>query len=233
MIQLGRLKRLVVTALAVSLIFALTPITSHADVGRKFLSTSDEAAVRRFLSTYSVAPPDQDRLVAKLRRGEVPDSDRGGVTPISQRAITGPVDIVRINSYADGSVAIQTTSNLESAKSKSTGGIPTKSVSGCTYKSGGAYASYWKNCVAKHSTALLTLAFRFDYSNTRSIGGRVDKWCCGEHSSRLGTFSGGISRIEPDVVRYSGVFNYTYDLASVTRWMQVVAVGNTAYTQMN
>ncbi len=210
----------------------MAPAASYADVGDRSLSFEDETAARDFLSSYSVTRPVQNRLIAKMRKGEVLDSDRGSVAPVSQRTIAAPDDLVQVNTYSDGSIAVLTTSDLEAAKARAATEVGTRGVSACIYSSGGAYASYWRNCVGKSTTVTLTLAFRFNYSNTRDIGSRIDSWCCEEHSARGGTFSGSISRLHPRVVRYSGTMNYYADVGSATRWMQVIVEGNAARTEM-
>lgn len=195
--------------------------------------TPDEDAIRSFYSSYGVSAAVQDDVIAGLRAGVVPLSDAGG-DPVRTKVVSRTSEeVVTLLTYADGSIAVSTVSNMAVKKAAAgSGGVTPMSVTSCTQTSN-SFAIYYKNCIAKHKTTLLTIAFRFNYENIRGSGANISWWCCEEHSAIGGSYSGRFTKINSTTLRYTGTFVYYSGIASVTRWMQVRVSGSSAWTEMN
>lgn len=221
-----RFLRLLIAFIALVL---LTPSTAARADG--VVSSPDENAIREFYSAYGVSAKVQDAVIAGLRAGTLPLSDAGG-TPVKTEVVSRDSEVVTLLTYADGSISVSTVSNLAAKKNLSSSGVSPMSVSGCT-RTVNTFADYYKNCIAKHKTALLTIAFRFDYQNIRGTGSSITSYCCEEHSAIGGSYSGSFSKINSTTLRYSGTFVYYSGISSTTRWMQVRVSGSEAWTEMN
>ncbi len=217
----------------VILVLYAAPVRASA-VSPEPLSQADQETILGFYNEYDVSPEIAQSVIRNLERGNLPDSD-DGAAPVRVTARPEGDTVVRISSFADGSISVSEAPDLHAvAKAGGSGSVAPFSVSGCTYSSAGSYGGYWKNCVARHRTALLTLAFRFSYSSIKDEGSKVYDYCCAEHISVGGSFTEGkFVRLRQDVVRYEGTYTVYGGAGSFTRWMQVLANGTTAWTEMN
>lgn len=166
----------------------LMPGTALADEGLP--KDGDQFAA--YLMSHGVSEENALRAAEKYESGAIMDADRGDVFPASVQQGSGVDVIERTMIFPDGSVRVEEVSNLQAAKERGqrAGGAMPASVSGCSYRSGGNYAGYWRNCFARASTWQKSLHVYFDYSNVRGRGVRIDRYHGAGGSASSGSLSG-------------------------------------------
>ncbi|QJC22644.1 hypothetical protein HC352_01930 [Arcanobacterium buesumense] len=196
--------------------------------------------VEEFIA-YGVNESTAWKLVEKYESGEMLDSMKSDVYPVSTVSEDEGDVIEVIRTYPDGSIAVETTSNLAGAKKESitdnSSALPKfRSVYGCTYTSGGNYAGYWKNCTADVNLVVVRMGFVFDYQSIRDAGSKIT----GYRSYFHHIFGGALSNFRFDRMSASQV-RLSADLdialrgfpAGWTARMQVNVNGTSAYTTHN
>ncbi|WP_461004969.1 hypothetical protein [Trueperella pyogenes] len=200
--------------------------------------TEDERAslINEFVY-YGVDDEVATKLLDKLQNGYPLDSMRPEAVPTSTTSHARGTEIEVVRTYADGSIAVGTTPDFERIKNSSIGDGPQlRSVSGCTYSSGGAYAGYWRNCVASENLIVVRMGFTFDYETIRDRGSRITGYRSYFHHIVGGSLSNfRFDRMSPTQVRLSADFDFSFKEFPLgwTAWMQVNVSGSQAWTTHN
>lgn len=215
----------------------------HAAATEKSIILTDlekQSMIDEFVR-YGVNDSTARKLVEKYESGQLLDSMKSDIHAISttSKDLGNVVEVTR--TYPDGSIAVETTSNLEAAKKESVtnsaNGIPQfRSVYGCKYTSGGNYASYWKNCTADVNFVTVRTGFLFDYQSVRGIGSKITGYRSYFHHIFGGSLSNfRFDRMSDTQVRLSADFDVAFKGFPVgwTLWMQANVDGSTAYTTHN
>ncbi|SPT75106.1 Uncharacterised protein [Arcanobacterium haemolyticum] len=211
-----------------------------ADKGIILTDFERQSIIDEFVD-YGVNDSIARALVEKYESGQLLDSMKSGMQPISttSKDLGDVVEVIR--TYSDGSIAVETTSNLEAAKKESITNSANetpqfRSVYGCKYSSGGNYASYWKNCTADVNLVVVRMGFLFDYQSIRDIGSKITGYRSYFHHIFGGSLSNfRFDRISNTQVRLSADFDVVFKgfPAGWTAWMQANVNGSTAYTTNN
>lgn len=118
---------------------------------------------RQWMNEYGVAADVQDRIIAKISNGELPDSD-AGVPAISSEIRRNANHDVAIATFPDGSISVSRVSLPNEGLSNS----PFRGIKGCV-RSGGSLI----NCTAEYSTVLGYSSFMYDRTAPTSGVGQI------------------------------------------------------------
>lgn len=165
-----------VAALAAQPATAALPSTFASPVGAistaqaSNLSLADHEFLKDQFETLGIAPEVQEKLLAKIERGELPDADTGSVDPTSERVTTLPdMSTITEQTFPDGSKSRTSlgrsgTSLWDSWRPKTDS--PTASVSNCSKKTTYSYAqsSYWEYCKVEHMAVTWSMSFRSSFT---------------------------------------------------------------------
>lgn len=165
-----------IVLLAAAALIASQPTVASADAGSGTtvpsttigasevdLTAHEEAQVRSFFNEYDVAVKDQDSLLASYESGNLWLSMTEGAKPVDVR--TEKKDGVRstVSTYADGSVAVSSTSIPKDVPTSASASAAPLSVTGCSSSGGGTRVVTYSNCLAKVDNGVVMMSFRFTW----------------------------------------------------------------------
>lgn len=214
---------------------------SAVDKNTISLTASEKQSIIDEFVSYGVDSVTASKIIKKYEAGQLPDSMNPDVKPLSiDREEKGEV-VETIETYPDGSIAVETTSNLEAVKNNadSSGNNVNKedrSVYGCKYTSGGNYASYWKNCTADVNLIVVRMGFKFDYESINGGSSKITGYrSYFDHVFGASLSNFRFSRISNTQVRLSADLSVAFKgfPAGWTAWMQANVSGSSAYTTHN
>lgn len=235
-------------SLAIAMLLAPTTAVAHAHATSESaeisasahsleLTEEERASLIGEFASYGVNEEVAVGLLDKFQQGYLLDSMKPDAVPISSVKSVHGTEIEVIETYEDGSIVVSTVPNLDGIKNAATdNAIQLRSVSGCTFSSGGAYAGYWKNCVASENLIVVRMGFTFDYETIRDRGSRITGYRSYFHHIIGGSLSNfRFDRMSPTQVRLSADTSIEFEgiPAGWTAWMQVNVSGSKAWTTHN
>lgn len=167
-------------ALASSQTLADAPMESVTSLPSHGLSEADLAFLIGQLHALGVDERHHYSLIAKVQRGELPDSDKSGVEPLTERSVV----------RADGSSVIERTFPDGSKSETSVTPVGPELLRGpqlgttlfgtslteCRKTSySHASSSYWDNCLVRHSALTWHMSFRSSFTFGAN-GQRINKY---------------------------------------------------------
>lgn len=202
------------------------------------LSDQSYTEIDSELAQYGVPRATREILIQKLENGQDWDSVSGAApVHVETEKNAATREIITVDHFADGSIAVSTTSDLEAVKraaeaaaSSSTPIITPRAITGCSFTSN-SYGGYWKGCKAERNWITMALGFHFDYSNLKDRGARIDNQYGIYKRAIQGYWDGdAFSNPNPATVRltshrYAEVGGIS---AQTTSWVQVRVAGNNA-----
>jgi hypothetical protein len=227
-------------ALALTLVVSLTGVATPATANEGFarstgLLTADQVAqLRSLLAENGVDAATSEALVAKMQRGELWDSFRPDVAPVSEvTTLDGQYTVTR-SVYPDGSVVISTVSRPTDGGTIQGGATP-EGVTGCqlTYVPG--YAAYYKNCKADVNLVAIRMGFYFDFERINGVGAKITAWRDRFHHCLCTLADHRIERRSNTKVRYSA--DVTVGVGPISAgwvaWMEAEVNMSSAWTNHN
>jgi hypothetical protein len=102
--------------------------------------------------------------------------------PVSQRTFTEGSMLATVNTYADGSIGVDSVSAaatrgyLATSGLVSTGVVIPMSVYGCSVSGSSGYAWYYTNCVADVNLGVIRMYFNFNYQYVRGSAPTITRY---------------------------------------------------------
>jgi len=197
-------------------------------------SASDEALLRAFFDEYGVEATVQDSLIAAMSGGD-PWLSLTGADPVSERVEIHDGAEAVISTYADGSIAVSSTSI---PKPEGSGGIGTRSILDCTTSST-AYSATYSNCLADVNLGVIRMYFRFTWQKVFGSSASITSYNAnsyGGHCIGCSLSNKRVYRISSTDVRYEADSNLAWNGSPLqfTAYMGArVSLANGAWTYHN
>ena len=132
------------------------------------LANSEESLLRAEMTARQIDIATQDKLLAKIRNGELPDADNPEAKPVSRKS-SDEDGLRETLVFADGSVAI-TTIGAAHGEQATTSGVRTSECNRYWYNSGW---ERWDNCLIEYSGIAFRYGFRANISLPHKSSGRA------------------------------------------------------------
>lgn len=231
------MKRVVLLAssMALTLGLALPAQAAHADGGSgNALTASEENELRSFMAQHGVSESTQDSLITDFIDGKMWDS-LTNADPVDTEVMDQGKDVVTVETYADGSIAVSTVPDFDEAPKEEGGFVGPMSVHGCQY-SGSTYAAYWTNCQADVNLGVIRQGFYFNYEYVNGLPSKITRYWGKYHHIIGGDLSNHrFIKFDDQHVRYAADYSVAFKgfPAGWTTWMEVHVSGSSAWTDNN
>lgn len=228
-------------ALALTLVVSLTGMATPAVAGEGFsgsagvLSVDEVNQLRSMMTENGIDAATREALLAKIQRGELWDSLRPDVSPVTEVTTLDAQYAVTRSVYPDGSIAISTVSR-PTAGGTIEGGASPDGVTGCQVTTVPGLASFYKNCKADVNLLTIRMGFYFDFERVNGVGAKITAWR-GRFHHCIGCVLSDhrIERFSNTQVRYSTDLSVAFKgfPAGWTAWMQANVSMSNAWTTHN
>lgn len=199
----------------------------------------DRSELTAWFDQYGVSKQVQNRLHAKVLRGQVLDSMKHDVAPVIEVERATADFTTTIATYPDGSISVSEKEQPQDALVAGPEVISPMSISGCTTSSGSGYSSR-SNCLIKESNGYLHLQFRANYTIVNGAADYISWVGSGSASSSWGTASDAhlsiVRRTEsgsPALAQIGAQYNGYGGTVSYTGYAFLNVGGNTAWSSKN